>query len=228
MRTTPIVALLALCALVLPVSSRAAEPAAAWRPLFDGKSLDGWEHLGPGGMQLEDGMLRTEGGMGLLWYTREKLGNCKIRVVYKTTSKVSNSGVFIRIADKPKDAWYAVHHGYEVQICDGSDEFHRTGAIYSLSKATASPSKVNEWNTMEITLRGQRVIVTVNGVKVQDFDPETATIPERKKNYEPERGPRPVSGYFGLQNHDDVAKGTQVYFKDVSVRPLDEPANGTR
>jgi hypothetical protein len=166
--------------------------------------------------------------MGLLWFTREKFGNCQIRVVYKTTSKVSNSGVFIRIADKPNDAWYAVHHGYEVQICDGSDEFHRTGAVYSLSKATASPSKVDEWNTMEITLRGRRVIVTVNGVKVQDFDPETATIPERKKDYEPERGPRPESGYFGLQNHDDVAKGTQVYFKDVSVRPLEEPASGSR
>ena len=33
---------------------------------------------------VEDGVLRTEGGMGLLWYSREKLGNCVIRVVYKT------------------------------------------------------------------------------------------------------------------------------------------------
>lgn len=194
----------------------------AWRPLFDGKTLEGWEHLGPGKMVVEDGRIRTEGGMGLLWYTREKLGNCTIRVVYKTTAKSSNSGVFIRIADKPKDEWFAVHHGYEVQICDEADEFHRTGAVYSLSKATASPSKVGEWNTMEITLKGQRVIITLNGVQVQDFNPETAVVPERKKDYEPERGPRPTAGYIGLQNHNDVARGAEVYFKEVSVRPLAE------
>jgi hypothetical protein len=192
-----------------------------WRPLFNGKDLDGWEHVGPGKMVVEDGVIRTEGGMGLLWYTREKLGNCTIRIVYKTTNRRSNSGVFIRVADRPRDEWYAVHHGYEVQICDGADEYHRTGAIYSLSKATASPGRVNEWNTMDITLQGQRVKVVLNGVPVQDFDPETAVVPERKKNYEPERGPRPESGYFGLQNHDDVASGMQVYFKEVSMRPLE-------
>ncbi len=193
---------------------------AGFRPLFDGKTLDGWQHLGPGRMVIENETIRTEGGMGLLWYTKEPLGDCIIRVVYKTTSRLSNSGVFIRIADKPKDEWYAVHHGYEVQICDGTDEFHRTGAVYSMSKATAEPGKVGEWNTMEITLKGQRVLVSLNGVQVQDFDPETAKIPAREKDYEPERGPRPAKGYFGLQNHDDVAKGTQVYFKDVSVKPL--------
>jgi hypothetical protein len=42
-----------------------------WRPLFDGKTLDGWEHVGPGRFVVEGGQLRTEGGMGLLWYSRE-------------------------------------------------------------------------------------------------------------------------------------------------------------
>lgn len=190
-----------------------------WKPLFNGKNLDGWEHLGPGKFVLEDGALKTEGGMGLLWYTKEKFGNCVIRIVYKTSDKASNSGVFIRVADKPKDEWFAVHHGYEVQICDATDEFHCTGAIYSLSKATAKPGKVGEWNTMDITLKGDRVLVSVNGTPVNDFDPK-GPVPERKKNYEPERGPRPESGYIGLQNHDDFAKNTQVYFKEVSVRQL--------
>ena len=57
-------------------------------------------------------------GMGLLWYAREKLGNCVIRVVYKTANDHSNSGVYIRIADRPADPWFAVHHGFEVQIMD--------------------------------------------------------------------------------------------------------------
>jgi hypothetical protein len=192
----------------------------AWRPLFNGRDLDGWEHVGPGKMVVADGVIRTEGGMGLLWYTREKLGNCVIRVVYKTSTPRSNSGVFIRVDEKPKDEWYAVHHGYEVQICDGSDPFHRTGAVYSLSQVTAPAPKSGEWNTMEITLRGDRVQVAINGTQVTDFDPK-GPVPERKKQYEPERGPRAESGYFGLQNHDDAGgQANPVYFKEVSVRPL--------
>src|SRR5262249_30750887 len=155
----------------------------------------------------------TEGGMGLLWYTREKFGNSAIKVVYRTTSKQSNSGVFVRIADRPKDEWYAVHHGYEIQINDGADPFHRTGAVYSMSQASAAPGKVGDWNTMEILLKGPQIVVSLNGVKVQDFNPSIARIPDRKKDYEPERGPRPESGYIGIQNHDDVSKGAEVYFK---------------
>ena len=194
----------------------------SWRPLFDGKSLDGWEHVGPGKMVLEGALIRTEGGMGLLWYTREKFGDCTIRVVYKTTHHASNAGVHVRIPDKPKTAWEAVHGGYEVQICDVQDDFHGTGSIYSLSKMTSRPAKPEgEWNTMEITLKGKRVQVAINGVKVNDFDPDTATIPERTKEFEPKRGPRPGSGYIGLQNHDDYDEGkAHVYFKEVSVKSL--------
>ncbi len=193
----------------------------AWRSLFDGKSLEGWEHVGPGKMIVEDGIIRTEGGMGLLWYTKEKFGDCVIKVVYKTATKSSNAGVYVAIADKPKDPWFAVHHGYEVQICDSEDDWHTTGAIYSLSKANSRPVKPpGEWNTMEITLKGKRVQVMINGVLVNDFDPATAVIPERKKDYEPERGPRPEKGYIGLQNHDDYGEKSHVYYKEVSVRPL--------
>ena len=187
-----------------------------WRSLFDGKSLDGWEHVGPGGFLVQDGTMVTEGGMGLLWYTKEKLQNCTVKVVYKTLRPEDNSGVFIRIADKPKDEWFAVHHGYEVQICDQTDEFHRTGAIYSLSKAEKQPGKVGEWNTLEIELDRDMVRVSVNGVLVNTFDPK-GPVPERTKSYEPERGPRPESGYIGLQNHDGPSK---IAFKEVSIKPL--------
>jgi len=83
-------------------AARAAEPTGA-RQLFNGKDLAGWEHIGPGRFVLEDGLLKTEGGMGLLWYTKEKFGDCILRVVYKTSRAGDNSGVYIRIAEKPKD-----------------------------------------------------------------------------------------------------------------------------
>jgi hypothetical protein len=214
--------LLMLCGLSFQVKSSpqdAAASSAEWRALYDGRALDGWEHVGPGKFVSEDGILRTEGGMGLLWYAREKLGNCVIRVTYKTANDRSNSGVYIRIADKPKDEWYAVHHGFEVQIMDTGTKGRGTGSIYTFANATSKPSKPGEWNTMEITLKGNRVVTAINGVQVAEFDSSglepQASVPTGEAD--PARGPRPESGYIGLQNHDEKSV---VYFKDVSVRPL--------
>jgi hypothetical protein len=212
--------ILFLAALAIPL--RAAE---TWKPLFNGKDLSGWKHVGPGTFLVEDGMLKTLGGMGLLWYSGEKLGNCVIRVVYKTSTPRDNSGVFIRIGGEPPDEWYAVHHGYEVQILEEpppgmpTDPWHTTGALYSLSQAKTGVAKpAGEWNTMEITLDGPTTIVNLNGVKVNEYR-EGQEVPQRRHWYEPERGPRPDVGYFGLQNHD---LESVVYFKEVSVKPLEK------
>jgi hypothetical protein len=157
--------------------------------------------------------------MGLLWYTREKLGDCVIRVVYKTGTPRSNSGVYIRIAEEPKDPWYAVHHGFEVQIMDNGPEDRRTGSIYTFAKCMAQPAKGGEWNTLEITLKANRVATTINGVPVAEFDSsELKPQPtDTTGEGDPARGPRPPAGYIGLQNHD---QSSVVFFKEVSVRPL--------
>jgi hypothetical protein len=194
-----------------------------WQPLFNGKDLAGWEHVGPGAFTIEDGQLKGQGGMGLLWYTGRKLGDAVIRVVYKPVEARSNSGVFIRIPDKPTEEWMPVNKGYEVQIDNASDDYHVTGVLYSLTKALAKPGKSGEWNTMEITLDGPKTIVTVNGVKVTEYA-EGQPVPDKKQSYEPDRGRRPNAGYIGLQNHSDQ---DIVYFKEVSVRPLHAtPAKG--
>jgi hypothetical protein len=100
-----------------------------WTQLWNGKNLAGWEHVGPGKFVVEDGMLKSEGGMGLLWYTRRKFGNCVIRVVYKTTKKTDNSGVFIRIPAAATEPWMPVNKGYEVQIDDSGDDYHVSGVL---------------------------------------------------------------------------------------------------
>src|SRR5215217_2024833 len=102
------------------ILSTAARAQSDGKPLFDGKSLDGWEHVGPGRFVVEDGQMRTEGGMGLLWYSREKLS----------------------------DPWYAVHHGFEVQIADTGQAARRTGSIYTFAEAKSQPGKPLEWNTL--------------------------------------------------------------------------------
>lgn len=193
-----------------------------WRQLFNGKDLTGWKHAGPGFMSVEDGLLRGNGGMGLLYWEGEKFGNCMIKIVFKMEKTNSNSGVFIRVPVEPREEWMPIHYGYEVQIdnmpeLSDEDEYHYTGTVYSLSKPLAKPGKPGpEWNTMEITLDGPRTIVFVNGEKVTDYT-EGDPVPERKFDFEPIRGPRPDSGYMGVQNHGEA---DVVYFKEIAVKPL--------
>jgi hypothetical protein len=196
------------------LAERTIAVSAQFKPLFNGRNLDGWKHVGPGKFVVENGELKSVGGMGLLWYTGEKFDNAVIRVVYKLAGD-SNSGVFIRIPEQPTEPWMPVNKGYEVQIDDSDDDWHRTGVLYSFTKTLAQP-KTGEWNTMEIFLQDERTTVMVNGTKVTEYV-EGAPVPEKKQKHEPDRGKRPASGYIGLQNHGD--KDT-VFFKEVSVAKL--------
>jgi Domain of Unknown Function (DUF1080) len=214
---------IAICAVLITLGTIASahDEHAEWKPLFNGRDLEGWAHVGPGQFVIENGALRTDGGMGLLWYTREKLGDAVIRIVYRTPDpdEGGNSGVFIRIPSEPTEPWMPVNRGYEVQIDASEDDFHRTGVLYSFTKALGTPP-AREWNTMEITLDGARTAVSVNGVRITDYR-EGEPVPEKKNMYEPDRGPRAASGYIGLQNHD--AKDV-VYFREISVRKLHDKA----
>jgi hypothetical protein len=147
-----------------------------WQQLFNGRDLSGWQHVGDGGMRVENGLIRTYGkGMGLLWWTGGKIGNAVIRVVYRTQDKVDDSGVFIRIPLEPREAWMPVHYGYEVNIeYDPArwheDDYYATGSLYSLTKILTKADRPGpEWNTLEISLDGPRTTVFVNGAKVTDF-----------------------------------------------------------
>jgi hypothetical protein len=209
--------------IVLGVACAATAAAASeWKPLFNGKDLDGWQHVGKGSMSVEGGLIETHGGMGLLYWKGGQIGNCMLRVVYKMRDHNDNSGVYVRIPVEPREPWMPVHYGYEVQIDNepeksNEDDYHVTGTLYSLTKPLAKPGKPGpEWNTMEITLDGPHTIVVLNGIKVTDYT-EGQPVPPQKFDFEPLRGPRPLEGWFGLQNHGghDV-----VFFKEVSIMPL--------
>ncbi len=193
-----------------------------WKQLFNGKDLTGWKHVDKGNMTVENGLIQTHGGMGLLYWTGGPVGNCVIRVVYRMRDENDNSGVYIRIPVEPREAWMPVNYGYEVQIDNQpekskEDEYHVTGTLYSLTKPMARPGKPGpQWNTMEITLDGLRTMVSVNGVKVTDYT-EGQPVPPRKFPFEPLHGPRPAEGWFGLQNHSD---NDIVFFKEVAIRKL--------
>ena len=220
MRTLSVFCLGAL----LAAGSLAAGP----KQLFNGKDTAGWARIPrhedapanqPPGFKIENGLLVSlpDSPEDDLWYTRKKIGNAKLRIVYKVSDKVANSGVFIRIPVPPKSEDDAINKGIEVQIDETGDDWHCTGVFYSMSQAKARPYKpVGEWNTLEIEMRGPRTVVTLNGVVVTDYD-GVSPVPPKKGRYEPERGPRPDSGYVAIQHHGGKAT---VWFKEISLAKL--------
>jgi hypothetical protein len=204
-----------------------AATAAERKQLFNGKDTSGWARIprhegAPAdqkpGFRVENGLLVSlpDAPEDDLWYTREKIGNATLRVVYKVSDKSANSGVFIRIPEKPKSEDDAINRGIEVQIGDTGDEWHCTGVLYSMTQAKARPSKpAGEWNTLEITMKGPRTVVKLNGVLVTDYD-GVSPVPPKTGRYEPERGPRPDSGYIAIQHHGGAAT---VWFREISLVP---------
>lgn len=189
------------------------------RALFNGTDLDGWKQVGPGSFVVKDGMMKTEGGMGMLWYTRQKIGHATVRVVFKLTGKEADSGVFIPIPEKPTEPWMPINRGYEVEIGDWPDDYSCTGVLYTFTKALARPIKpAGGWNTMDITIDGPRTTVYLNAVKVTDFTEGQSVPPKPAGSHDPDRGPMPDSGFIGLQNHPR----SEVYFREVSVTALPE------
>jgi hypothetical protein len=92
-----------LVTLLASLATIAAETNWKKLPLIEsGKLSSDWIHIGYGGWGIEDGSIRTEPapeGLGLLVYKKEKIGNCQIKVVFKTKDQSANAGVYVRIAD---------------------------------------------------------------------------------------------------------------------------------
>jgi hypothetical protein len=210
-----------LALLLLP----AAAAVAAETQLFDGKDLGGWARIprhegAPAdqkpGFVIQDGLLVSvpDAPEDDIWYTRRKIGNATLRVVYKVSAPVANSGVFIRIPVEPKSEDDAINRGIEVQIQDTGDEYHSTGVLYSMTRALARPYKpAGEWNTLEITLKGPRTIVKLNGVTVTDYN-GSAPVPAKQGKYEPDRGPRPDTGYVAIQHHGG---NETLWFREIAL-----------
>lgn len=141
------------------------EQAEGFRPLFDGTNLDGWKLRQADGHQswsARDGMLVNDvshHGEGTDLVTTEKFRDFTVRYEYKIP-KGSNSGFYLR-------------GRHEIQILDDYDVGHPTkggnGAIYDQVAVSQFVSrKPGEWQTVEATMKGDRVTVILNGVKVHD------------------------------------------------------------
>lgn len=189
----------------LKVTLSEAETAAGFRPLFNGEDLSGWRLRNPDGTpswSAQNGMLVNEiakGGHGTDLVSKETFGDFVVRYEY-LIPKGANSGFYLR-------------GRYEIQIFDdhgSAPSEGSNGAIYSVKAPSQNVSKpAGQWQEVEATLRGNRVTVILNGVKIQDNVEVPRGTGGQLDNDLSAPGPFLLQGDHGA-----------VAFRNIRVKPL--------
>ena len=130
----------------------------------------------------------------------------------------SNGGIGLRfpLAGDP------AYTGMELQVVDHEVYYggqsrpeQRTAAIYdeiAPSKEVTKPP--GQWNSWEITTRGSRISIVLNGQKIIDADLSRETKARQEKG--PALAERPLKGHIGFQD----LNGT-IIFRNIMIKPLD-------
>ena len=151
-----------------PTYTTAAQ-ASDWKTVLDGTTLKGWDVVGNANWSVAEGAVQANTGNGFL-VTPASYGDFQITAEFWVTDD-ANSGVFIRCAD-PKTI--NAMNSYEVNIFDQRpDQAYRTGAIVDVAKPSSVVNTGGKWNTIDITARGPKLTVVVNGTRTVDVEDKT-------------------------------------------------------
>lgn len=195
----------ALSLVVLSVATAHAQEG-KWIPLFDGKSLEGWEKVGneKSNWEVKDGAIHGSGPASMLVNTTGPYKNFRYRAEIKINDG-GNSGLYFRTTRKP-----GFTDGYEAQIDSTHTDPIRTGSLYGFCHVYKQWVKPDTWFAYELEVRDDvwrgremtRIKITVDGNELfeyLDFD----------KTFK--------SGHFAFQQHDP---GSKVSIRKVEVMPL--------
>lgn len=194
-----------------PGRAREETKAQDWQPLFDGKTLDGWEgnldwfRVRDGaivGGTLEKRIARNE----FLCTTRE-FGDFELRLKFKLLGKGANAGVQLRSRRIPN------HHevrGYQADLGDGwwgslYDESRRNKILKAApAKEVAGVLKRDDWNDYLIRCQGKRIQLWINGLQTVDYTEPDDSIEQR--------------GLIAVQIHGGPP--SEAWYKDIQLREL--------
>ncbi len=192
LRLTTVASMLALAACASgPFANRAA--------LIDGTAgLDHFDRVGNANWQAADGSVQASQGdkTQAFLVTKDSYKDFTARIEF-WASDDANSGVFFRCQDPNK---ITDENCYEANIFDQRPDLsYGTGAITKVAKVAMPYPKVGgQWNTYEITAKGNRLTLMLNGRKTVDVQDDKF-----------------ASGPIALQ----WARGT-IRFRKVEIKPL--------
>lgn len=214
----------------LPLVAGVAAAAPGFVPLFDGKTLNGWEVCnGQAGYRVENGEIvgtTAEGSPNSFLCTKKEYGDFVLEFETKTDPAL-NSGVQVRSHRYAADATVQTFdgrritqrkhpagrvYGYQVEIADersgasgGIYDEARRGWVHNTSSdpACSKAFKDNQWNRYRIEARGDRIRTWVNGVACADLV-DSADL----------------TGFIALQVHSYKGPQTEVRWRNVRIQDL--------
>jgi hypothetical protein len=222
------------------------ERADGWRLLFDGKTTNGWRSARGGGFPttgwaVQDGTIAVtetggeESGNGGDIVTTRTYSDFELSVDFKT-SPGANSGIMylVNLNLMPWKNGQGSPIGFEYQVLDdalhpdakrGRNGDRTVASLYDMIPPAADkPIKpVGEWNTARIVMHGQHGEHWLNGVKVLEYDRDSAKFKAIFADSKYHAFPgydQAASGYILLQDH-----GFPVWFRNIKIREIGKSAS---
>jgi len=207
-RFLPVVALIALSSsAVFPAPPAPSHPVV---PLFDGKSLDGWQGA-PDLWQARDGAI--VGGapdktvrQNEFLATTGRYTNFVLRLQFRIqgTNGFINSGVQIRSERVPGNSEMA---GYQCDLGDPTwwaslyDESRRNRVLaWSDMASIEAVLKRGDWNDYDVRADGRRISTWINGVLgVDHYEPDPAIAPGGRIGFQIHGGGSPVASFRDIR-----------------------------
>jgi hypothetical protein len=140
-----------------------------WTTLLDGPSgLDNWNRVGEANWRVVDGVVQADGGKAAGFLVSKKSYKDFVIRAEFWASDDANSGIYMRCIDPNKITDKSC---YEANIFDQRPEpSYGTGGIVHIAKVSPMPKAGGKWNVYEITAKGPRLTVVLNGNKTVEVD----------------------------------------------------------
>ncbi|WP_300603547.1 DUF1080 domain-containing protein [Niabella sp.] len=182
--------------------------------LFDGHSLNNWIDGNNQYEVRENAIVKKTKGYGNL-YSRNEYRDCILRFEFLLTPAANNGlGFHHKLVEGAKG-----YDGIELQILDNDAAVYKAlkpyqyhGSLYGYVPAKRKGLKpTGEWNFQEVTVRGSKIKIVLNGETILDTDvkalPAATLAKDPRLLYE--------KGHIAFLGHD-----SEVRIRNIRVREL--------
>jgi len=187
-----------------------------FEPVFNGTDLAGWAGA-TDSYEVVDGAIRCKPGKGGTLHTTAEYGDFVARLEFRLPPG-GNNGLAIRYPGSGDTAYTGM---CELQVLDSEhpkyqelDARQHHGSVYGVVAAERGYLRpTGEWNEQEVTVKGSRIKVELNGSVILDAD--VAAVKDFMGGT-PHPGIGRTTGFFGFAGHGDA-----VEFRNVAIKRLD-------
>jgi hypothetical protein len=183
--------------------------------VFNGRDLTGW--AGPlDNYEVKDGSIMCKPEKGGTIYFNQELADFVVRLEFKLPPG-GNNGLAIRFPGQGDTAYGGM---CELQVLDDTSAQYKDldprqfcGSVYGIVAAKKGHLRpVGEWNYEEVTVKGSKIKVELNGAVIVDAD--VSKVNQYMAN-SAHPGKDRLRGYFGFAGHNDP-----VQFRNIRIKAL--------